>query len=468
MTEAEKKGFNKEFWVFLWSSILIALSACLGNVVDSIIVGNLIGEDGVSAINLSKPVTQFMFTVSMLLSTGAGMLVGMELGRKDYSRASYIFTLSTIGCLAFGLLQTVAGVFFTDDITGWLCSHEALYVATRDYLFPLMIGAPTYMMSWALGTMVGVDGSPRLVSIAILIDNAVNLGCDIIFIQWFGWGIEGSSTATVVGHIVGIAIMCWHFRYPGHSLGIVGDFKSPSTDKGERGVGDLKSSSIDKGERGAWTTLKSMVSQGAPLALASISLTALLFCANSIVLNTMGRVGIFAFSVCMNILYIYNLFLSGTCRTVQSLGAIQVGKGDNEKFRLVISKSFRFITLAMLITCVFIWIAPETITRFFGAQDDDLIAEGVRALRIFALSFIPFCYIYTIMVVYKLYGHHRMALFISLALSLTVIPVLWVMSHVAPGYLWYSYLIAYAIEAAAIVLLHKMTHVRFELKGNKG
>lgn len=440
MSEEEKKGFNKEFRVFLWSSILIALSACLGNVVDSIIVGNLIGENGVSAINLSKPVTQFMFTVSMLLSTGAGMLVGMELGKKDYSRASYIYTLSTIGCLAFGLLQTVAGVFFTDDITGWLCSHEELSVATRDYLFPLMIGAPTYMLSWALGTMVGVDGSPRLVSIAILIDNAVNLGCDIIFIQWFGWGIEGSSTATVVGHIVGIAIMCWHFRSPGHHLRIC------------------------LGEGNAYAAFRKMVSQGAPLALASISLTALLFCANSIVLSTMGRIGIFAFSVCMNILYIYNLFLSGTCRTVQSLGAIQVGKGDDEKFRLVISKSFRFITTAMLITCAFIWIAPETITRFFGADEEELIAEGVRALRIFALSFIPFCYIYTIMVVYKLYGHHHMALFISLALSLTVIPVLWIMSHAAPDYLWYSYLIAYAIEAALIVLFHKLTHARFELK----
>ena len=443
MSEEEKKGFNKEFRVFLWSSILIALSACLGNVVDSIIVGNLIGENGVSAINLSKPVTQFMFTVSMLLSTGAGMLVGMELGKKDYSRASYIYTLSTIGCLAFGLLQTVAGVFFTDDITGWLCSHEELSVATRDYLFPLMIGAPTYMLSWALGTMVGVDGSPRLVSIAILIDNAVNLGCDIIFIQWFGWGIEGSSTATVVGHIVGIAIMCWHFRSPGHHLRIC------------------------LGEGNAYAAFRKMVSQGAPLALASISLTALLFCANSIVLSTMGRIGIFAFSVCMNILYIYNLFLSGTCRTVQSLGAIQVGKGDDEKFRLVISKSFRFITTAMLITCAFIWIAPETITRFFGADEEELIAEGVRALRIFALSFIPFCYIYTIMVVYKLYGHHHMALFISLALSLTVIPVLWIMSHAAPDYLWYSYLIAYAIEAALIVLFHKLTHARFELKVKK-
>ena len=433
-------SFNTQFWRFLWSSILIALSACLGNVVDSFIVGNLIGEDGVSAINLSKPVTQFMFTISMLLSTGAGMLVGMELGKKDYQRASYIFTLSSIGCLAFGLLQTVTGLFFTDELTQWLCTNEQLFGATRDYLYPLMLGAPAYMMAWALATMVGVDGSPRLVSIAILIDNVVNLSCDIIFIQWFGWGIEGSSTATAIGHIVGIALMCWHFRYPDHHLEIV--------------LGGGKANS----------TLRQMVSQGAPLALASISLTALLFCANSIVLSTMGRVGIFAFSVCMNILYIYNLFLSGTCRTVQSLGSIQVGKGDNEKFRLVISKSFRFITIAMLITCAFIWIAPEAITKFFGADEDELIVEGVRALRIFALSFIPFCYIYTIMVVYKLYGYHKIALFISLALSLTVIPVLWIVSHAAPDYLWYSYLIAYAIEAIAIVVLHKVTHVRFELK----
>ena len=432
-------SFNTEFNRFLWSSILIALSACLGNVVDSIIVGNLIGEDGVSAINLSKPITQFMFTISMLLSTGAGMLVGMELGKKDYQRASNIFTLSSIGCLAFGLLQTVTGLFFTDDITRWLCTNEQLFDATRDYLFPLMIGAPAYMMAWALATMVGVDGSPRLVSIAILIDNAVNLSCDIIFIQWLGWGIEGSSTATVIGHIVGIAIMCWHFRYPDHHLEII------------------------LGGRKANSTLRQMVSQGAPLALASISLTALLFCANSIVLSTMGRVGIFAFSVCMNILYIYNLFLSGTCRTVQSLGSIQVGKGDNEKFRLVISKSFRFITIAMLITCAFIWIAPEAITKFFGADEEDLIAEGVRALRIFAFSFIPFCYIYTIMVVYKLYGHHKMALFISLALSLTVIPVLWVISKLLPEMLWYSYLIAYVIEVLLIVLFHKISHIKFVL-----
>ena len=442
----DRKSFNTYYWRFLWSSILIALSACLGNVVDSAIVGNLIGEDGVSAINFSKSVSQFMFTVNMLVATGAGMLVGMELGRKDYSRVSSFFTLSTAVCLIFGFLVTLVGVFLTDTVTSWLGASGQLFEPTGAYLFPLLLGAPFYMMAWALATMVGVDGSPRLVSVALIIDNAVNLFLDIVFIKWCGWGIEGSSVATVVGHLVGIAVMCRHFFYPDNHL--------KWSLRMERSAGQPD---------GLGTRLSAIISQGLPLALASICLTALLFSANRIVTVSLGRTGIFAFSVCMNLLYIYNLFLSGTCRTIQSLGAIEVGKGDNDTFRLVLRKSFIFITAAMLVTCVAIWIFPEEVSKLFGADEEDLIAESVRALRIFSFSFIPFCYIYTLMIVYKLYGYHKIALFISLALSLMVIPVLWLMGRYAPGQLWYSYLIAYAIEAVLILLVHKSGHVEFKL-----
>ena len=442
MNREERATFNSQFWRFLWSSILIALSGCLGNVVDGIIVGNLIGQDGVSAINLTRPVVQFMFTLSMLLSTGAGMLVGMELGKKDFSRAAYIYTLSLASCLAVGLLITLCGLTMPDVVTAWLCSNEQLFQPTRDYLAVMLLGAPAYMLMWALSTMVGVDGSPRLVSVAILIDNAVNLSLDIVFIQWFGWGIEGSSSATVIGHLVGIAIMCWHFQYKENHLRFV---------------------PMVNGQWSMFNVQCSIISQGAPLAIASVCLTLLLLSANSIVLSSLGRTGIFAFAVCMNLLQIYNLFLAGVCRTIQSLGAIQVGKGDNEAFRLVLRKSFRFITVAMIVICVFVWVDPQVIARLFGAETPDYIAETDRALRVFALSFIPFCYIYVLMIVYKLYGYHKIALFLSFALSLTVIPVLWVVSKFFPDLLWYSYLIAYVIEALLIVLFHRMGNIKWEL-----
>ena len=442
----DRKAFNKEYWVFLWSSILIALSACLGTVLDAIIVGNLIDEDSVSAINISRTMVQFLFTLSMLLALGAGMLVGMQLGKKDTHQASYLFTVSMAACVVAGLVIAVLGLMFPDASTRLFCNNERFFEPTKAYLVVMMLGAPVYLLMWGLDTMVSVDGSPKLVSLSIFIDNVVHLVLDIVFIKYLNWGIASSSAATVIGHVVGIAFMAFHFLSPKNNLRIT-----------------FHPSPLAAQPSPLATALKGIISQGAPLAIASICLTLLLFSSNHIVLDTLGRAGIFAFSLCLYLLQIYNLFLSGVCRTIQSLGSIQVGKGDNETFRLVLRKSFNFITVAMVVTCVYVWIWPDSIAMLFGANEPELIAASRGALRIFALSFIPFCYINAILIVYKLYGYDGMALFISFALSLTVIPVLWVISKFKPEMLWYSYLIAYLIEILLIVLFHKLSKVQFVL-----
>ena len=438
----EQDNINAQFYRYLWAYILVALSGCLGTVVDGIIVGNLISEDGVSAINLSTPITQFIFTLHLLINAGAGMLVAYALGQKKTDDARRFFTRSLSLTVGLGLLLSiVGGMIFPQQTARMLCDNEQILPLARNYMQVLLIGCPAFILMWGLSTMVGVDGSPRLVSLAVIIDNAVNLFLDIVFIQWFGWGITGSSAATVVGHLVGIAILLSHWRKP-ENRRLVPVF---STD-------------------GLAATWKRIISQGAPLAVASICLTLLLFSANRIVLSTTGRTGIFVFALCMNLLQVYNLFLSGTCQTLQSLGAIQVGKGDNQGVRTVIKKGFRFISIAMAVTCLLVWIYPQGIARLFGCDEPEMLAQSNQALRVFALSFIPFCYIYVLMIVYKLYSHHHMALFISFALSLTVIPVLWLMARILPDYLWHSYLIAYVIEAIAIYVMHKSLHLRFELK----
>ena len=348
------------------------------------------------------------------------MLVAYALGQKNIADARRFFTRALTLSMSIGILLSIlGGLLFPNQTAHLLCSNEQILPLARDYMQVLLLGNPAFILMWGLSTMVGVDGKPKLVSLAVIIDNAVNLCLDIVFIQFFGWGIIGSSAATVVGHLVGIAILLSHWWNPANRR-LIPTFSAD----------------------GLITSWRRIISQGAPLAIASISLTLLLLSANTIVLSTLGRTGIFAFAVCMNLLQVYNLFLSGTCQTLQSLGAIQVGKKDEDGVRTVLRKAFRFITVAMIVTCVFVWIAPSVIAKLFGASQPEMILECEKALRIFALSFIPFCYIYVIMIVYKLYSQHRMALFISFALSLTVIPVLWLMARIYPNLLWYSYLIA--------------------------
>lgn len=437
MNATETKELKQIFWRYLWSSILISLSSSIATIVDGIIVGHLIGEAGVSAINLTTPMLQFMMTLSLILAAGAGILLGFALGNGNMPRVRNIFTLSMGGSFAIGLLFTFAGIFCNDTMTGYLCQDSVLFSYTGDYLRIILIGAPTFMLMWAISTLIGVDGSPRLASIALVVDNIVNLCLDIVFIKVFDMGIAGSSLATVVGHIVGIAIMCSHFYNKKNNL--------------------FLTHNIDFKESG------SIVSQGAPLAIASICLTLLLLSANHIFLKTQGQNGLFIFAICMNLLQIYNLFLAGTCRTLQSLGALQLGKKNDEGFNLVLKKSLKFITMSMLTTCALISLFPGIITRAFGCNDVAILAESNHVLRIFAISFIPFCYIYFLMIIYKLYNQNWMSLFISFALSLTVIPVLWIMSHFAPDYTWYSYIIAYILEIIMIMALHKLTKSKFQM-----
>ena len=430
MNTFDKKELSSRFWRYLSSSILITLSGALGVIVDSIIVGNLIGSDGVSAINLNSTVIQLLMTISLIIASGGGMLAGYAIGRKDFDNARYIFTQSTLGSIIVGVIFAVIGIFFSNQLTSILCQNDALYTMVHDYLRVVLFGAPAYMLMWGISTMIIVDGSPRLASLAIIIDNIANLILDVVFIKIFDMGIAGSSLATVVGHLIAVAIMMLHFRNKNRVLHL----------------------SLKGGKLSQW---RDIISQGAPLAIASICLTLLLFTSNKMVLAAVGREGIFVFSVCMNLLQVYNFFLAGTCRSLQTLGAVLIGERNSDSIRFVFGKSFKFITIAMIITCVYVWIFPSSIATLFGADNADIIKECNYALRIFAISFVPFCYIYFIMIIFKLLSFNRMSLFISLILSLTVIPVISLMAHYAAEYIWYSYLIAYIIEIMAIVAVYK-------------
>lgn len=430
MNTFDKKELSSRFWRYLSSSILITLSGALGVIVDSIIVGNLIGSDGVSAINLNSTVIQLLMTISLIIASGGGMLAGYAIGRKDFDNAQYIFTQSTLGSIIVGVIFAVIGIFFSNQLASILCQNDALYTMVHDYLRVVLFGAPAYMLMWDISTMIIVDGSPRLASLAIIIDNIANLILDVVFIKIFDMGIAGSSLATVVGHLIAVAIMMLHFRNKNRVLNL----------------------SLKGGKLSQW---RDIISQGAPLAIASICLTLLLFTSNKMVLAAVGREGIFVFSVCMNLLQVYNFFLAGTCRSLQTLGAVLIGERNSDGIRFVFGKSFKFITIAMIITCVYVWIFPSSIATLFGADNADIIKECNYALRIFAISFVPFCYIYFIMIIFKLLSFNRMSLFISLILSLTVIPVISLMAHYAAEYIWYSYLIAYIIEIIAIVAVYK-------------
>ena len=440
------KPLSARYWRYLAAFTLTALSTCLGNLLDGVIVGQMVSAQGVAAVGVSRPLVQAYFTLHTLLGAGAGMLIGLFLGKGDRRGANVVFRKAVFALAAVAAAFTLVGVVAPEASTKIMCSDAALLPNAVEYLKWIYWGAAVYFAFFALSTFVAVDGEPGLVTAAVVVDNAVNVAASWALIKFCDMGVAGASVGTLIGHGLAVAVLLGHWRKDG----ALGGRAQPS-------ISDVPGApeGMASGEQPA-TGIAAIVSQGAPLAIASICLTVFLYTSNLIVMDTKGEGGMFVYSVCLNLLVVYNLFLSGACQTMQSLGAIEKGKGE-AGFKFVIRTTYVYLFISSVAVCVFTWIAPELITAMFGGGKNPALAkETDAALRIFAPAFVMFCFIYAHMIVAKLRGENRFAVVLSFALSLTPIPVMWAIARYAPAALWWSYPVAYVIELTGIGLFRWM------------
>ena len=436
---------RKTYFRYLIAFVLTALSTMLGNILDGIIAGQLIGADAVAAIGTSRPLSQGFYTLHLLIGAGGGMLAGLAIGKNRRDEANVVFRSVVCAMAVIAAVATVVGAAMPQAVKRFFCTDAALQPLAEPYVFWMMVGAFAYFGMYLMQTYVAVDGEPGLVTGAVVVDNAVNVILSVVLIKYFDMGVAGAAIGTVVGHaLAALLLLALHWR-PRRDRALLGFRTAPS---------------IEQSNNPNNRTILRIVSQGAPLAIASMSLTALLYSANLIIMGTLGKDGMFIYAVALNLLLVYNLFLAGACQTLQSLGAIEKGKGG-PGFGEVVKFTYLLLAVSSTLVCVFVWICPGVIASLFGGgKRPELLAATNSALRVFAPSFILFCLIYVHMIVCKLEKRGGIALFISFALSLTVIPVLWVFAHFAPAYIWWSYLAAYVVEIAMIAALETRGRVR--------
>ena len=416
---------GKAFKMFLGASILTALSAMLGNIVDGIIVSHLIDYNAMSATSLSKPIIQGNYTFYQLVGLGASILVAKALGSNDRGRANGLFTMAIIVLLIYGIAETAVGIICPGVVVDAVCSSEALREYSMQYFEPLLIGTPLFLAVYFLGGFTAIDGSPKLVSVAMIIDNAVNLTMDIVLIKVFEMGVAGSSVATLIGHAVACVIMLSHY------------------------VGGRSQYRIDMtGLR--MSRVREACGSGMPFAVASICMTVYLYSTQAIIGSELGHDKLFIFSVMLNIMTIYNMFVSGSCATMQQLAALQLGMGDSYGHRLTVFTAFRFLNISLATACAVMCIAPQLVARMFDCPDA-MLAECCGGVRIYGVAFWLFCVLYLLMVNYKLLQQTALANFISFFLNLAVIPVMWLMATRRPDMVWWSNLIAYAFVAVIVL-----------------
>lgn len=189
-----------------WKRILsFSVPLLLGNLaqqaysaVDSIVVGNYVGDNALAAVGTSFPLINLLIVLFVAISTGVGIMVAQYFGAKrKEDLAMSIGNAITVTALSSILLMALTP-FVTAPLLRFLAVPESIFQWSHDYLSILMYGilgmAYFNILSGILRGM-GDSYSPLLY---LLVATVLNIILDIYFVVSLGLGVAGVAYATVI------------------------------------------------------------------------------------------------------------------------------------------------------------------------------------------------------------------------------------------------------------------------------
>ena len=192
----------KKILIFALPIFISSLFQQLYNSVDSLIVGNYLGDSSLAAVSSSGNLI-FLFTSFFIgCFSGAGVLVSKYFGEKNYDKMKdAIHTDIAFGVIS-GIILTLLGVFLTPYILILMNTDPEVLPESTLYFrwyFILVIGVVLYNCFSGILQAVGNSFMPL---IFLIISSVFNVILDILFIGVFKMGVEGASIATGISQIL--------------------------------------------------------------------------------------------------------------------------------------------------------------------------------------------------------------------------------------------------------------------------
>ncbi len=169
------------------------------NIVDMIVVGQVIGGSGMSAVSTGGNILHLLTFVAMGFSSAGQVIIAREVGmRNNDAVKKTIGTLFTL-LFAIALVISVGCYVFRDPLLQVVNTPAEAYQYTMDYTVICILGLIfIYGYNVVSAIMRGMGDSKRpfmFVAIAAVI----NIVLDIVFVAFLNMEVAGAAWATVIG-----------------------------------------------------------------------------------------------------------------------------------------------------------------------------------------------------------------------------------------------------------------------------
>ena len=197
-----------------WKSIAIfTLPMLVGNIaqqlyntVDSIVVGQEIGDNALAAVGSAAPVLNMLLALFIGISAGTNIMVSQYFGAKNREGLAYSIgnsiTVTAAACL---ILIAVASPLIRPALA-LLKTPPSIIDWCADYLMISLVGIAGMAYYNILSGVLRGLGDSISALIYLLVATVLNIGLDIFFVKVVGMGVGGVAVATVISQLVSSAL----------------------------------------------------------------------------------------------------------------------------------------------------------------------------------------------------------------------------------------------------------------------
>lgn len=361
----EQQSLRKQFFRFSTATVASLMVFSLYSIVDGLFVARGVGEYAMSAVNLSVPFINLLFSIAVIFAVGTSTIIAYLLGQKNAQSANKLFSQNLVTLTVIGVTISVLVLVFTEPFALLLGADELTLEYTIHYLQGLAPFAVCFMISYNLEVLVKTDGRPRLALITVCVGCVTNCVLDYLAIFHWDMGIWGAAAATGVSQLLTCVIYMTHF------------FGKHTTFHPVRFRMD-------------WKIYRRLLPIGISDGLTELCNGLMIFLFNHTILRCIGTDGLVAYTI---IAYANTLVINitmGISQGSQPLISFQNGREDGAAIGKLLGYGLRTMcgVAAVCFTALFL-AAPALIGMFLPEAEPQMLAFSTDAFRRYSLCYLP-------------------------------------------------------------------------------
>ncbi len=321
------------------------------NMADTIIVGQFVGKNALSAVGSVGPLNFMIIGTVIGLCTGFAIPIAQRFGAQDIQNLKKYIANIIYTSIVVGVIFTCVAVLFARPLLEVLNTPIELRDEAYSYIVVIFAGIGATMLYNLLASIVRALGDSKTPLYFLLFSSFLNIGLDLLLIIVFQMGVRGAAVATVVSQFIS-GVLC--FIYVKRSFPILHLTK--------------ETKALD------FTFIKNLLKNGLPMAL-QFSITAigsvmLQSCVNGLGADCIAAVTIGGKTQLMIVLPAETIGITMATYCGQNLGAKKFDRIEKGVHRGV-ALAFGYAAIGF---CVARFLGPYLSLLFIDGSETEIIA----------------------------------------------------------------------------------------------